>query len=95
MWSNASRAAKKRDAYMCIECRVDPRDARDRALAQALTAREARRYITLQVHHKTPVLGRHGIFGCHHHLDGLETLCLHHHLARHHGTRDAQLVLIS
>lgn len=34
----------------------------------------------LEVNHITPVLGRHGTFGCHHHLDGLETLCHPCHL---------------
>jgi hypothetical protein len=29
----------------------------------------------LEVNHKTPILGLHGHSGCHHHLDGLETLC--------------------
>jgi hypothetical protein len=29
----------------------------------------------LQVNHMTPVLGRHNVPGCHHHLAGLETLC--------------------
>lgn len=29
----------------------------------------------LQVHHKTAVLGGHKVPGCHHHLDGLTTLC--------------------
>lgn len=37
----------------------------------------------LQVHHKKPILGRHGVTGCHHHLDGLITLCHVHHLAAH------------
>lgn len=30
---------------------------------------------TLEVNHITPILGRHGEFGCLHHRDGLETLC--------------------
>jgi 5-methylcytosine-specific restriction endonuclease McrA len=30
---------------------------------------------TLEVNHIIPVMGRHGQSGCHHHLDGLETLC--------------------
>lgn len=29
----------------------------------------------LEVNHRTPILGRHHEFGCHHHVDGLETLC--------------------
>lgn len=34
----------------------------------------------LEVNHQEPVRGRHGTFGCHHHLDGLETLCHPCHL---------------
>lgn len=34
----------------------------------------------LEVNHRTPVLGRHAEAGCHHHLDGLETLCHDHHV---------------
>lgn len=30
---------------------------------------------SLQVNHRTPILGLHNHSGCHHHLDGLETLC--------------------
>jgi hypothetical protein len=93
MWSSASRAARKRDGDMCVECRMYPRDARDKALADHLQPAQARRYLVLQVHHKTPVLGQHGVFGCHHHLDGLETVCLHHHLERHHGDQNAQLAI--
>lgn len=78
---------------MCVECRVDPRAAQTKALADGLESKLARRYIVLQVHHKTPVLGKHGVFGCHHHLIGLETVCLHHHLERHHGEQNAQLAM--
>ena len=30
---------------------------------------------SMEVNHKVPILGRHAEAGCHHHLDGLETLC--------------------
>lgn len=33
-----------------------------------------------EVNHKTPILGRHGQSGCHHHQDGLEVLCHRCHL---------------
>lgn len=33
-----------------------------------------------EVNHKTPVLGAHGVNGCHHHNDGLEVLCHECHL---------------
>lgn len=39
---------------------------------------------SLEVHHKTQVFGRHGEAGCHHHLDGLETLCWDCHRAVEH-----------
>lgn len=29
----------------------------------------------LEVNHRVPILGRHAVTGCHHHLDGVETLC--------------------
>lgn len=29
----------------------------------------------LEVNHIEPILGRHGQNGCHHHLEGIETLC--------------------
>lgn len=29
----------------------------------------------MEVNHRVPVLGRHGENGCHHHQDGIETLC--------------------
>ena len=45
----------------------------------------------LQVHHKIPILGRHSISGCHHHVAGLETLCTVCHLAEHHGERPPTL----
>jgi hypothetical protein len=39
-----------------------------------------RRMAGLEVNHVVPILGRHAEVGCHHHLDGLETLCHDHHL---------------
>ena len=35
----------------------------------------------LEVDHITPILGKHSTVGCHHHLDGLRTLCHRCHLA--------------
>lgn len=29
----------------------------------------------LEVNHIVPVMGKHNVIGCHHHLDGLDTLC--------------------
>jgi hypothetical protein len=31
--------------------------------------------LMLEVNHKEQVWGKHGVAGCHHHVDGLETLC--------------------
>lgn len=50
-----------------------------RLVAKALEI--IRRGCALEVNHKVPILGRHGQFGCHHHLDGLETLCHACHVA--------------
>ena len=59
-------------------------------LSPRLTYEQRRRHLTLvsqqqplwrlEVNHRDPVLGRHGEFGCHHHLDGLETVCHPCHL---------------
>jgi hypothetical protein len=87
LWSWASNAAKRRDNYQCVVCRRDPREVYEEKLELGWVPREAHRFLILQVHHRVPVLGRHAETGCHHHLDGLETLCAHHHLERHHGTR--------
>lgn len=37
--------------------------------------------VRLEVNHITPILGRHAVSGCHHHLDGIETLCHDCHVA--------------
>jgi hypothetical protein len=82
-WSWASAAAIKRDGDACVRCGVKaandaggnwPRDRQGRLMR-------------FEVHHKTPILGRHGESGCHHHLDGLETLCGDCHHDEHHGIR--------
>lgn len=30
----------------------------------------------VEVNHIVPCLGKHGVSGCHHHIDGLEALCI-------------------
>jgi hypothetical protein len=66
---------------------------------------------TFEVNHRTPIMGRHAETGCHHHLDGLETLCHGDHvtttteqfaayrseqaLARRRVATDGQLALFS
>jgi len=47
---------------------------------------------SLEVNHRTPVLGKHAEAGCHHHLDGLETLCHRHHLEATRAQRAAGLL---
>lgn len=69
-WSAASEEAKKRDGYVCVEC---GKAGTDHGIGKR----------GLQVHHLSPILGRHGVSGCHHHLDGLVTLCKAHHLEAH------------
>lgn len=41
----------------------------------------------VEVDHIEPILGRHGEFGCHHHLEGLQTLHVVCHELKHHGAR--------
>ena len=71
-WTSARKAALKRDEHRCVRCGSTGTD-------YGIGERG------LQVHHKTPVLGRHGETGCHHHVDGLETLCHRCHGLEHHG----------
>ncbi len=58
-----------------MDRRCEPYTAARLVLDQALRA------VQLEVNHLTPILGRHAEFGCHHHLDGLETLCHRCHVA--------------
>lgn len=48
--------------------------------------------IGLEAHHLIPVLGRHGESGCHHHLEGLVTLCATCHLDAHRELRERDRV---
>ena len=81
-WTNARDAAKKRAESNCTRC-----GAHD-AVGDDGRWRSAR----LEVNHVSPVLGKHSQNGCHHHLDGLETLCHDCHVketARQFGYRTA------
>lgn len=49
-----------------------------KAVAAAIAAEVLSR--SLEVNHKTPILGRHDEGGCHHHVEDLETLCHRCHL---------------
>jgi hypothetical protein len=69
-WSDARKAARERDKNRCKKCRGDG-------------AHKEKRFRGLQVHHKTPINGKHGTSGCHHHLVDLMTLCVPCHRAEH------------
>lgn len=56
------------------------RDSYPRRWARRRSVGTWRRTVRLEVNHRTPILGRHGEFGCHHHVAGLETLCHDCHL---------------
>lgn len=86
-WSWASKAAKKRDGNQCIECKQDPLIVFAAKVEAGWSEDAARKFMILETDHVEQILGRHAQTGCHHHLDGLRTLCAHHHLERHHGPR--------
>lgn len=95
VWNVASRRRKTLDGDRCVECDGrTPAEAFELAIERGDYA-HARRYRRIEVHHLTPILGRHGEIGCHHHLDGLRTLCGYHHVAAHHGEPVAQLRLLA
>jgi 5-methylcytosine-specific restriction endonuclease McrA len=66
LWSHARRAAKLRDRYRCTTCGAELRQLRPVGKR-------------LEVNHIEPVMGKHNVSGCWHHLDGLETLCVDCH----------------
>jgi len=73
MWPMASAAARNRDGHQCVRCGAKP---------APWTAPYAERIATtLEVNHKDPRKGAGYLNGCHHHLDGLETLCHACHVA--------------
>lgn len=82
-WTQARHAAKRRDGYQCVQCGSDGRarlfvagDVIDITLPFTGSERYSRH---LEVNHITPREGAGYGWGCHHHLEGLETLCLWHH----------------
>lgn len=102
-WGSDRNAALGRDGHRCRRCGASWAEVEAwRAFVLAVTAptpddrREALDIAwrwRLEVNHVEPIRGRHGTFGCHHHLDGLETLCRPCHLdetARQFGHRRPQ-----
>lgn len=84
----ATRWDHDRETFAAWKARRDAPQAPWIAAHAAVDRWVARRQ--LEVNHLVPILGRHGEFGCHHHLDGLETLCHTCHLqetARQFGHR--------
>jgi hypothetical protein len=89
-WTQARRAAKRRDRYRCCECGHEPPKRPTRRRFPSETAyraamrvwRSGRRAARLEVNHREPALGAHGTLSCLHHLDNLETLCVACHLVK-------------
>jgi hypothetical protein len=96
-WDHARRTALNRDRSRCVRCGLGPdalglakRFTRawlglSAVQATALWATDEWRALTLacevEVNHIVPRVGEGYWSGCHHHLDLLETLCHHCHVA--------------
>lgn len=96
-WDVARHAALARDDRRCVRCRLGPDTLLEaRWLLRALVPMgpvaaahlwQSAEWAALgqacavEVHHRVPLLGAGYGAGCHHHLDGLETLCHRHHVA--------------
>lgn len=81
-WNAASAAAKRRDQYRCQDCPAPGWEAHHTTplhtlTIEALTTRAPWR-------ERRPV--KHSDSGCHHHQDGLVTLCVPCHGKRHRKT---------
>lgn len=72
-WTNAKKAARRRDRHACVNC----------GLIGRRHAHESPSLPILQVHHLVPIRGRHNEPGCHHHLHTLRTLCTDCHREAH------------
>ncbi len=96
-WDRARAAALARDDHRCVRCGVGPDDVQvARWFLRAVVPMGAVEAATLfaspawaelvlacsvEVNHVEPRRGAGYGSGCHHHLDGLETLCHRHHVA--------------
>src|ERR1035437_5471102 len=71
-WQGARAAAILRDKHRCVRCGASG------------TWKMWHEYLwlkqPLEVNHIIPIMGNHKHNGCHHHLEGLETLCHDCHL---------------
>lgn len=77
-WGSARQAALVRDRHRCTNC------GSSGVRKWQLVGWNGKLWgykESLEVNHKVPVMGRHATNGCHHHLDGLETLCHSCHVA--------------
>ena len=96
-WDLARAAALARDAHRCVICGAGPERATvAKLLLRALipmgpveaallwrseTWSALKRSCSLEVNHRSPRVGRGYQSGCHHHLDGLDSLCHRCHVA--------------
>ncbi len=86
-WNGARDAALKRDNYYCQKCGVDGYPITERVVWSAIPKRQFRTIcgrtmfpVKLEVNHIVPRDGLGYGQGCHHHQEGLETLCQNCHL---------------
>lgn len=78
-WTDARKAAKRRDKYRCVRCGADRNGNTPTGGQRPAKLRG------LNVHHIVPAEGRHSITDCAHHLTNLETLCKVCHNVEHYG----------
>lgn len=93
VWAAAEGLDLERDRQATWNAWRDEMDRRALPFRSAhRIVQDARQAVQLEVNHITPIMGRHAEFGCHHHLEGLETLCHRCHVqetARQFGYRTA------
>ena len=72
MWTEARKAARRRDRYACLDCGV----------TEGNHNAERRGWQAHEVDHVARAFGAHGTISCAHHLGNLRTLCRPCHLAK-------------
>jgi hypothetical protein len=83
-WRAASWAARRRDGDRCRRCGLHAKDDANVKLRRRdwySDGRDLVEYWPMEVNHVEPRRGAGYDPGCHHHLDGLETLCHRCHVA--------------